>query len=1111
MRDILQLSSGWRAKARRSFHFSGIPVNRGGNQYLHAKAWRSFCDVHPGRPGWQSVRAIFFCFFIFHFALCILHFPLLAQEDFEPSHPELVWQTIETEHFKVHYHQGTIRTAHAVAEIAEDIYPHVTGLYQYEPEGKVEFIIKDVQDYANGAAYFYDNKIEIWAENLDYILRGTHNWLRDVVTHEYTHIISLQKALKFGRHVPAGWFQWFGYEEDRRPDVVRGFPDVLVSYPISGITIPVWFAEGVCQYQTPPKQFDYRDSHREMILRDRVMTGKLLDFDAMSTFGKNSIGNESAYNQGFAFIKYLSETYGDTVVAKLADQADSPLTLSFKGVIKKVTGTGAEALFRQWHDHLKQSYGEKLTAVQQHLKTGEALAGEGIGNLHPIVSPDGKKIAYLASGKADYLSLNQLIVENLESGEKKAVAGKITGSLSWSPEGRYLAYAKITPVPSTLSNFNDLYIYDLEKEKEYRITRALRARHPDWSHDGSRLAFIVESDGLTHLFTLDLGNLEETLAQKNWQERFYELNEHRVIEQIDPARKKKKELYYREAGFKGKQLVQLTRFVDGRQIYHPRWSPDDSYIVFDTSVEFGRDIAKISSGGGEMSFLLNSRSDERYPAFDPRNGELLYAGDETGIFNIYSLNLQTGEKKAYSNVIGGAFMPTMTPAGELFYSQYIDQGYKIYRIREAEELSPAQLTYIDNYETRIPLLTPAQYNQTLGDTLPAKPYKNGFSGVFIMPRVVVDYGTLKLGTYAYSNEILNRMLVLAGFDVNARKDYDIFAIFEFSNILKPTIFIEGYNQVQNIKDTATIEGYSGQSEIDVNFNLLQANIGLRGLFLPWKFRGLFARMEYIFSLYRARIASFPLYDPASGQTFIFSALRYTYHHGHALSLLLRHENVQRDLDREINPRKGRYISLRVQREWNRFLDDFATDRITNVEQYTQYYFDRFSLDWEEYFRVPFTERHGLSLRFQGGWIDAPVDSFYHFFAGGLVGLKGYTFYGLEGRKMMLGSLTYRFPLWRNINKQILNIYFDKVYLGGFYQYGNAWVEDKLDFNTFKSDAGVQLRLDTFSWYFFPTRIFFEAAYPFQEHYNNGVFYPREWKFYFGMLFDFDLRLDKRRL
>ena len=186
--------------------------------------------------------------FLLYFSVSFLQ----AQMD-DYTHPELHWQTFETEHFIVHFHQGTKRTAFTSAKIAEDIYPAVTGVYNYEPPEKVHLIFKDTDDYSNGAAYFFNNKMEIWATNLDYIMRGTKNWLRDVMTHEFTHIISIQKTIKTNLNFPYGFIQWFGYEDEKRKDVVRGFPNVLVSYPISSINIPVWFAEGVAQQQTKPE------------------------------------------------------------------------------------------------------------------------------------------------------------------------------------------------------------------------------------------------------------------------------------------------------------------------------------------------------------------------------------------------------------------------------------------------------------------------------------------------------------------------------------------------------------------------------------------------------------------------------------------------------------------------------------------------------------------------------------------------------------------------------------------------------------------------------------------------------------------------------------------
>ncbi|MDZ7343704.1 MAG: hypothetical protein ONA90_04230, partial [candidate division KSB1 bacterium] len=126
-----------------------------------------------------------------------------AQEPPEWTHPELKWNTIETEHFFVHFHNGAEHTGKLTAKIAEEIYTPITSLYGYEPDGKIHFVIKDYDDFSNGAAYYLDNKVEIWASALDFELRGTHNWLRNVITHEFTHMISLGAARKITRHIPA--------------------------------------------------------------------------------------------------------------------------------------------------------------------------------------------------------------------------------------------------------------------------------------------------------------------------------------------------------------------------------------------------------------------------------------------------------------------------------------------------------------------------------------------------------------------------------------------------------------------------------------------------------------------------------------------------------------------------------------------------------------------------------------------------------------------------------------------------------------------------------------------------------------------------------------------
>ena len=78
-------------------------------------------------------------------------------------------------------------------------------------------------------------------------------------------------------------------------------------------------------------------------------------------------------------------------------------------------------------------------------------------------------------------------------------------------------------------------------------------------------------------------------------------------------------------------------------------------------------------------------------------------------------------------------------------------------------------------------------------------------------------------------------------------------------------------------------------------------------------------------------------------------------------------------------------------------------------------------------------------------------------------------------------------------------------MGLFYDWGNAWDDDKLDVFDFKEDIGLELRLSTFSFNLFPTKFFFEMAWPLKKARYLDVQYPQEIRYYFGALFEFDLR------
>ena len=1015
------------------------------------------------------------------------------------NHPELEWETFETEHFTIHFHKGTRRTALIVAKVAEEIYPHVTAVYEYWPADKIHFVIRDTDDYSNGGAFFFDNKVEIWASNLDYIMRGTKNWLRDVVTHEFTHMISIQKMIKTNLTFPYGFLQIFGYEKEKRKDVVRGFPNTLVSYPLSSINIPVWFAEGVAQHQVDSARYDYRDPHREMILRDRVLHNSLLTYNEMTVFGKNSHGNESAYNQGFSIVNYLTDRFGEGVLKKITKRSSEWSAYTFEGVIEDVLGISADSLYRSWKDSLENVYWEGTKIIRQHIKKGKSIENKGFANIYPVWSPDGRYIAYVSNKGRDYFSLNRLVLYDTKSDEKKDLAEAITSSLSWSPDGRYIVYARDRRNKYG-SAYNDLFLYDIKNDEEIRLTRGLRGKNPDFSHDGKRLVFVSATNGLHQL---NIYELPEDLDTEMTSTVYYDIETGKLLQDG-------KENYsrFRKVEFRGGRIEQVLVFENNRQIYHPRWSNDDRQIVFDTAIEYGRNLGRFHLDTGNFELFLTGREELRYPSFQPDSDWIYYAASSTGIYNIYRYNPNTGEKELLTNVTGGAFMPSVDSKGRMVYACYDSIGYHIYQLDDLNPVEPAWAVYVPDYPETVPS---KNFDNSIHKIAEIKPYKRTFTNVHILPRLLIDYGTMKPGLYVVSNDVLDKFSLVGGGAINTNFDYDLYGYFEARTFI-PTLFVEAYNVNANISDSLHQKmgtDYTLVHKRDINFNLTEARIGMYGRLIesPFDFtQALDMMTAFVWRNYNAKINQKSTYDPIQDVTIPGFTFRYNYLKGWALELSIRGNMVKTDVNEVINPSGGRYVFFKYSYESNDFITGFAFSPTGVDEVYRNYSYNQFLLEWEEYFRNPLFAQHAFSLRLRAGYIDRPVDSFFHLFAGGILGMRGYSYFSIEGRQKLIASFSYRFPVFRHIDKMLGHLYLDKVYMGFFYDYGNAW-NGSINMDDFKQDVGLEIRVNMFSNSLFPTRVFFTAAYPIKKAYNRNVnvVYEQDMRFYFGMLFDFDLR------
>lgn len=1014
---------------------------------------------------------------------------LMAQDDDYPR-PDLSWQTIETAHFAVHFHNGADRSAREIAVIAEGVYGPITKLYQHEPDSKVHLIIRDHDDYSNGAAYFYDNKIELWAPALDFELRGTHPWLKDVVAHEFTHIVQIQTTMKLSRTIPAFYFQWLGYEAERRTDVLYGYPNAIVSYPLSAFVVPAWFAEGVAQYNHPDYTYDYWDAHRDMILRMYMLEGSPLTWDEMAVFGKTSLGNESSYNAGFSIVSYIAETYGAAKLEEISRALGSPLRVTIDGAISSVLGISGQELYDRWKEKMLGQYRTIGSSLEGNRIEGDMIESEGFGNSFPAFSPDGKTIAYVSNKGEDYFGLSSIYLYSVESRKAKKLDILARSTLSFSPDGRYLYYSKLSRKNGFWAKLYDLYRYDLVEEEEKQLTNGWRAWNPNLSADGKKLVFARGSDGTLNVTVCDAD---------------------------------------------GKNMQQLTHFTNGEQVFTPKWSPDGTTIAFGYETDDKQMVATVRGDGSGFKIVVQG-PDARNPVFSPDGRSLIYSAADRGIFNLFSINLETGVTNQLTNLLGGAFLPSVSGAGEIAFVSYKASGFKIALLNQPKPLAIAAKSPIPEWVVKkanlangalsavqthaLELSSPATISSPPASVQISepKPYRNTYSRLSIIPILRVDnynphnkgIDILRPGFYFTSSDMLNHLSLFGGAVINRQLERDLFGILEYRDAipllyqagLAPILSLEIYN-ISRKTDVSfpifTDKEYNITT--DVVYNLLEFDLNLRHKIFNEQTE---IKIGYSLSRYNADIGAFLV--PTVG---VSQGFRNLYLIGNTLTAQLTHEGILPAADHEINP-VGRTIALRYGYEFDKFNPEgeFTVESGVLVPHYTKPTFHRVELIWNEHLALPI-ENHTLSLNIRrASTLGKRVDEFFDFYAGGFIGMRGYPFYALGGNDIAVVGAAYRFPIWTKLNFRVLQFYFTKLYGSVFADVGDSWTGKPTSIGDWKRDAGFELRLEAFSFYQYPTRIFFSGAYGLDRFnrtfHDQEVTYGKEWRFYLGVLFDFEL-------
>jgi len=538
---------------------------------------------------------------------------------FDPSRS---WYTITTEHFFVRYPKEIETVAQDAARILEEVHAELSPELKWKPWGRTEVVLTDSTDDANGFTTILPyNLIVLYivAPRPETAISNYDDWLRTLITHEYTHLLHI--------------------------DAVRGFWKpfrAILGKSISPAALsPGWVREGFAVYEETDKTTAGRGraSYTEMLIRTAVLENDFPSIDRADGVHWEWPSYNVAYLFGGKFISYLIDTYGEDKFLKFNTRLQgSPMLSMVNHQARNVYHKTFYELWREWQSSLRENYeGLKTNLEAEGITETSAVVKQAWDDSlsAPTPSPDGKKLAYLAaSPHRSYQHKSfEIRIKDLKTDAEEVIAKQSVNRMSWSPDGAKIAYS----ASSTYKRYNsyfDLWIYDVGTKKATPLTSGVRARDPDFDPTGKEIVFVSGKSGTDILNRINVETRE-------------------ITQLTDPE---PKYISYAE----------------------PRISRDGKFIA--VSVKKDEEKWKIyvySVDGRSYRRLTNENGMETSPWWSPDGIYVFYTSDESGIPNVYRTDVESGATSKLSNVLTGVYEPTTCDGRKIFVREYHSKGFVI--------------------------------------------------------------------------------------------------------------------------------------------------------------------------------------------------------------------------------------------------------------------------------------------------------------------------------------------------------------------------------------------------------------------------------------------------
>ena len=555
--------------------------------------------------------------------LCAMLYSITA---FALDDPDIPWLVQESEHFIIHYPASRSLFATRALSIAEEAYDKLTPLLEWKPREKTNISVIDTLDTANGwARVVSSNHIRLYTypPSVSSELGDYDDWMRQLIYHEYTHILHLDTA-GIAHHIV---------------DLIIG---KIAKY---NTVMPTWYTEGLAVYHETlcSDSGRLRNTLYRTMIRNAALSDSIPSLSKLSMGTSVWPGGTAQYLYGSYFIGYIASQYGRESLMTWNHRYGNRIVPFFLSMTaKSIWHKSWDDLYDEWRKFETKRALEDVEAAkaQGALTPHESLIKPHRHN-RPQIIPNTDEISYVHSDGYHVQAIQRYYPATKETQELV----KCTGDCEhhWDSSGTKLYFIHTTAEDGF--RFRDkLYLLDTRNNRESDM----------------------ELPDHVRTFALDCDDTLYWVIQNNESNAIYRM-----------APEQSFELIYKTRPFEQIDDISVHHGKIAAAVFDPDSRQYDIELITISPSEQSQGTIV------QREKLTNTKSPDMSPFFCEENS-ICYISAQNDYLNLYKYDLQSKQITRITHLLDGMLHPVADRSGNIYYTQYTAQGTTISKISASD-------------------------------------------------------------------------------------------------------------------------------------------------------------------------------------------------------------------------------------------------------------------------------------------------------------------------------------------------------------------------------------------------------------------------------------------